>query len=220
MKTIGLITIGQSPRDDIVPEMQKLIGPEFCVLESGALDGLSREEVRGLGPAAGQDALATRLQDRTEVVVAKQAILERLQRCLDRLAPEADACIILCTGTFPRFRCARPVLEPDRILFAMVGALYTEGPLGVLIPLAAQRESAIARWSRVTPDLAIAVASPYHGSSEFVGPAEELKRVGVRLVVLDCMGTTQAIRQTVQDITGVPVLLPTALVARLVAEVV
>lgn len=220
MKTVGLITIGQSPRDDIVPEMAKLLGPEIGVLEAGALDGLSRDQVAGLAPGPGQDALVTRLRDGTEVVIAKQAILGLLQGCLDRLAPRADAFVILCTGAFPPFRCSRPVLEPDRILFATVRALFREGTLGVLIPIAAQRESATARWSQIASRLAIAVASPYQGPAALVRAAEELGRAGASLVVLDCMGNTQAIRETVRDITGVPVLLPASLVARLVAEVI
>jgi protein AroM len=40
-KKIGIITIGQSPRTDVVPEMSALFGEGVEVLECGALDGLS-----------------------------------------------------------------------------------------------------------------------------------------------------------------------------------
>jgi 3-methyladenine DNA glycosylase AlkD len=45
-KKIGMITIGQSPRVDIVPEMQEILGTDVEILEAGALDGLTLEEVK------------------------------------------------------------------------------------------------------------------------------------------------------------------------------
>jgi protein AroM len=113
MRTIGAITIGQAPRDDVVPEMEKLLGPGVRVLQAGALDGLSRADIAALAPADGQDALITRLADGSEVIVAKPAILGRLQGCLDRLAPESEACVILCAGKFPAFRSPRPCSCPS-----------------------------------------------------------------------------------------------------------
>ena len=53
MKKIGMITIGQSPRVDIVPEIKEILGEEIEVLEAGALDGLSLEQVRGFYPGKG-----------------------------------------------------------------------------------------------------------------------------------------------------------------------
>jgi protein AroM len=219
MKTVGMITIGQAPRDDVVPEMEKLLGPDVRVVQAGALDGLSRSEIAALAPAGGQFPLVTRLLDGDSVVIAKEAIISRLQACLDRLAGEATAFAILCTGKFPRFRCARPVLEPERILFAATRAVLAEGPLGVVIPLEAQRPMAAAHWSQADPGVVVAAASPYAGTAGLVGAAETLRGAGVRLVTMDCMGFTQAMKGVVADVAGVPVLLPSSLIARFVAEV-
>ncbi len=51
MRTIGAITIGQAPRDDVVPEMEKRLGPPVRVLQAGALDGLSRADITAFAPA-------------------------------------------------------------------------------------------------------------------------------------------------------------------------
>ena len=53
-KTIGMITIGQSPRVDVVPEIREILGDGIEVLEAGALDGLSLEEVKGFSPRKGR----------------------------------------------------------------------------------------------------------------------------------------------------------------------
>ncbi len=49
---IGLITIGQSPRNDVTPLIGKFLGLKVELVEKGALDDLSAEEVKRLRPKA------------------------------------------------------------------------------------------------------------------------------------------------------------------------
>jgi len=218
IKTIGAITIGQAPRDDIVPEMEKLLGPGVRVVQAGALDGLTGAEIAALAPATSQDALITRLRDGSHVVVAKPAIHARLQTCLDRLQDDVEAFVVLCTGAFAPFRSRRPVLLPDRVLAATVQAVFEGGRLGVIVPIPQQRDGAARRWASTDPDVAVGVASPYGDPGATVKAAEELRRAGVTLVVMSCAGFTPAMKTVVRDVTGAPVLLPIALIARLLAE--
>lgn len=218
MRTIGAITIGQAPRDDVVPEMEKLLGPGVRVLQAGALDGLSRADIAALAPADGQDALITRLADGSEVIVAKPAILGRLQGCLDRLAPATEACVILCAGKFPPFRSPRPVLLPDRLIAAAVDAVWEGGRLGVIVPIPHQRAAAVAGWAHVDPQVAVTVASPYQGAGDVMRAAEELRRAGVTLTVMGCLGFTSAMKAVVRDVTSAPALLPISLIARFLGE--
>jgi protein AroM len=44
-QTIGVVTIGQTPRRDIVPHLRSVLGDHIEIIEAGALDGLSEEEV-------------------------------------------------------------------------------------------------------------------------------------------------------------------------------
>ena len=218
MTTIGAITIGQAPRDDVVPEMEKLLGAGVRVLQAGALDGLSRADIAALAPADGKDALITRLTEGTEVIVSKPAILERLQACLDTLAPKADACVILCAGKFPPFRSPHPVLLPERLIAAAVDAAWEGGRLGVIVPIPHQRAGAVARWQHIDPQVAVAVASPYQGAGDVTSAAEELRRAGVTLTIMNCLGFTSATKAIVRDVTGAPALLPISLIARFLAE--
>ena len=52
---IGMITVGQSPRDDIVPAMSRILGPGIEILQKGALDG---------GGGQGEDSFPGPGQDR------------------------------------------------------------------------------------------------------------------------------------------------------------
>ncbi|NIN92809.1 hypothetical protein GTO36_07485, partial [bacterium] len=59
---VGLLTIGQSPREDVVPEMNPFFLPQIKILEKGLLDDLSPEEIRRLKPKKGETPLITRLR--------------------------------------------------------------------------------------------------------------------------------------------------------------
>ena len=48
MKKIGAITVGQSPRVDLIPEIQPILGDSVEIIQAGALDGLSKEESQSL----------------------------------------------------------------------------------------------------------------------------------------------------------------------------
>jgi protein AroM len=221
VKTVGAITIGQTPRGDIVGEMEKILGPGIRLLEAGALDGLSRAEIDALAPASGDtDALITHLRDGANVIVAKRRIVPRLQACLDRLANDVDAFVILCAGVFPPFTSGRPVLLPERCLAAMVDATFDRGRLGVLVPIAEQIDSSAKRWVRVDARVLVTVASPYDDPSRLIAACEALRRGGVSLVVMECQGFTSAMKQVVRDVTGAPALLPASVLARVVAELV
>jgi protein AroM len=218
MKTVGAITIGQTPRDDVVGEIEKVLGPGFRVVQAGALDGLARAEIDTLAPAGDDDALITRLRDGADVIVGKARILPRLQACLDRLAGAAEASVILCAGVFPPFRSTRPVVMPERCMRATVEAAFDGRRLGVIVPIPQQRASYGVRWSRVDPNVSVVVASPYGDSAPLVRAAEELRRAGVSLVVMECMGFTSGMKQIVRDVTGAPALLPASVLARFLAE--
>jgi protein AroM len=86
LKKIGVITIGQSPRIDIIPEMREILGADVEILEAGALDGLTLEEVKKFYPKGGDYILCTRMSDGREVVVAKRFIVPRVQKCIDLLS--------------------------------------------------------------------------------------------------------------------------------------
>ena len=218
MVTVGMITIGQTPRDDLMPQFQGLLGPGFRLPEAGALDGMFPAQVAELAPAAGEFPLITRLADGSETVVAKERLVPLLRQCLDGLEVEVDLSVVLCTGTFPPFSSPKPVLEPDRILFASARALFPGGMLGVLLPLAGQAEGAAARWSGVSNRLTVEVESPYQGKAGLIATGERYRAAGASMVVVDCMGFTQSRKELLREASAVPVILASSMLARFIAE--
>lgn len=222
LRKIGMITIGQSPRIDVVPEMREVLGTDVEILEAGALDGLSLEEVKRFYPKGRDYILCTRMSDGTEVVVAKRFIIPRVQKCIDLLTQRgAEIIVFICTGHFPPFSSKRLFVEAQKIVDHFILALHGENErMGLLIPLSDQIEQARRKYRRLKGEMIIRSASPYASEDEVTQTAKELKKADPHLIVMHCMGYTQAMKKRVMEITGKPTVLARTLVARTVKELI
>jgi protein AroM len=218
--TVAAVTIGQSPRPDIVDEVAPLLPPRVRLAQVGALDGLQPEEVAALRPGPGDHTLVSRLRSGEEVLVGKARILPRVQACVDAVQDTADLIVILCTGPFPPLRSRRPVVYPERLLVHLVRAVGCGAHIGVLTPAAAQIPHQLERWGAVAAAVTARAYSPYAGRDRVEDACAAFVAAGVDLVVLDCLGYTLALKETVRRLVGRPTLLARTLLARAVAELV
>lgn len=217
---IGAITIGQSPRADVAPEFLRAFGGEVDLVQCGALDGLSLEQVRKLAPEAGDYILVTRMRDGTEVKIAERHIHERMKLCVRELEKQkAEVIVLFCTGEFPDVDSSLLILKPDRILAHTIPGVIEKGRLGVVMPAADQIPVLGKKWNGLGLETAFAAASPYSGTeADFRRAAEELRAAKVDLIVLDCIGFTEKIKAIFREAAGVPVVLPRTLLGRVAAE--
>lgn len=222
---IGVVTIGQSPRDDMLPEMR----PHWhaTVREAGALDDLAAAELTALADGAAsagpdEEVLTSRLRDGGSLTFTRSAVLPLVQQRIDQLeAAGVAATLLVCTGTFPPLRHTRPLHTAESLLVPAVGALAGGRPVGVICPLPAQREPSVAKFAGTAPRIGTADADPYGaGRDAFAAAGRALVADGCELLVLDCMGYTEQHRVWVAAASGVPVVLARSVVARLFGEVV
>lgn len=221
MTVIGLVTIGQSPRTDVVPEMAAVMGPAIDVRESGALDGLSRASIEKLAPAGGEEILVTRLADGSSVFLGKEKIVGLVEERIAALERDgASMTALLCTGVFRRLRATRALIQPQPVLLGTLRGLSWPGRLGVLTPSVRHVPQTEARWRRDGFDPVVAPLSPYEEEDPAAlrRAAVAMRDGGAGLVVLDCMGFRRKTRDELSGLTGVPVLLANLLVARVIAE--
>jgi protein AroM len=73
-KRVAFVTIGQSPRNDVVPDILAETRVKFEATERGALDGLDDATIADLAPRRGEERLVSRLRDGREVLLGKPAI--------------------------------------------------------------------------------------------------------------------------------------------------
>lgn len=219
VRKVGAITIGQSPRVDVVPEMKEVLGENIEIIEGGALDGLTREEIAALAPGPEDYVLVTRLRDGSSVKIAERHIIPRMQSQIDRLVAEgAEMIALLCTGEFPGFSCPRLILKPQVILHHFTSAIATGRRLGVIVPDKDQVEQARARWAGVGEVLKVEAASPYGPREEIWRAASSLKEWQAEVIVLDCIGFNLQMKKEVRQYAGVPVILPRTVLARTLQE--
>lgn len=216
---LGLVTIGQSPRDDVVASMFGSL-PHGVAVEAGALDELDRCSIDALEPVDGEQPLVTRLRDGSEVVIAKERMLPHLERAVERLEQAGcDPICVLCTGEFPRLGSASLVVYPDQLMQHVIEALLPSGTIGVLMPHAGQQDGMVAKWKSATRSVVTAVASPYSAADQISAVIGALQP-RPDLIVLDCMGYDRAMLRDARDASDVPVLLSNGIVGSVLRELV
>ncbi|MCX7788332.1 MAG: AroM family protein [Spirochaetes bacterium] len=219
---IGALTIGQSPRTDVAGEFLEAVGQEVELLQCGALDGLSKEEIDRMAPREGDYILVTRLRDGTEVKIAERFIHDRMKACVRTLKQAgAEMLVLFCTGEFPELEGQVLLLKPDVIMEHVVPGILPKGKLGAILPSADQIPLLGKKWEKTGLQIELTAASPYSGKEEdFREAAWSLKSRGVDLIVLDCIGFTKSIKNIIRNTAQCPVILPRTLLGRIVGELI
>lgn len=222
VSTIGLLTIGESPRPDgLARDVATVVGGR--VLERGGLDGLSRGEIDAMRPGDGDYRLVTLLQDGTPVEIAKRHLLPHLQAQIDALEADGAAItLLMCTGEFPAFRHDKPLLAPQAALYALVRALAEGGRVASLTPLASQVEQARRKWATLgVADAFVTDADPYRGTAHDVvaAGATRARDAGASVLFMDCFGYDLGMRGAAHETFGGTVVLARSMAARLAAEI-
>ena len=216
---IGMVTIGQAPRVDVVPDMADILGPGVEIVERGALDGLDDDHIARLAPAGDDEVLVTRLTDGRSVFLAKRHVTPLVQQRIETLESDGVAMtVLLCTGEFHGLRPTRPLIEPDKVLLGVLRGVAFPGRLGVLTPSERQVSQTERRWTSHGFAAVVVGASPYHDTASILAAADALRAAGAGLVLLDCIGFRREARDDLRRRLGVPVLVANLLVARVVAE--
>ncbi|MBF7097461.1 AroM family protein [Alkalibacter mobilis] len=217
---LGAITIGQSPRTDVVQEMLPFLGKDVEVIQAGALDGLEYQEILKFKPEEGDYVLVSTLRDGRSVKFAEKHILPRLQLCIDKLEDEgAQIILFICTGTFPDvFHSKKPVLYPQKIMHSSVPNLTSASKIGIVIPDKEQIAQTVLKWKEAGMDAVVVPFSPYTGEDEMEPIANVLKDADIDLIVMDCIGYTLSMKRQLTRLTEKSVVLARTFVARVLGE--
>ncbi|WP_180954328.1 AroM family protein [Bacillus sp. M6-12] len=223
MEKLGMITIGQAPRTDVAPIIEKFVDGRAELVQAGVLDGMTKEYIeQKLFPEADDYVLTSRLVTGDSVVMSREKIKPILQEKINQLEQQGiKNILLLCTGVFPGLTTTTSYLiEPDHIIPPTVKALVADRRFGVIVPLDEQKDLLHPKYSPFGLDPKFAVASPYKNDmASYKTAANELKDK-VDIILLDCMGYTEESRDLVVKATGLPVILSNAIMAKLVSEMI
>ena len=196
---IGAITIGQAPRTDITRDILPLLPDYMTLTEYGALDDMTYEEVMSqFAPSEDDEVLVSRMRDGRQAKFTERFIRPLVQKKIDQAEAEGVSAIILfCTGVFPEFRHKVLFIEPQPLFHAIAAKMAGNQKIGILVPEPDQVEQAF--------DKVVEAASFFKGKN-------------LAFICTDCMGFTMEMKHQIQEVTGLPVLLPRTLVVRILCE--
>lgn len=218
MKKIGMLTIGQTPRDDLIPGLMEILGPGFEIVEAGALDDHTMDDVERIDLNPEHYILVSRMRDGTEIKITKKYVVPQLQEQLDRLEGQGvRLTVVMCTGKFPQFRSKGIVLTPSEVLKGVLSSAVKEGKLAVVYPTAEQMVNAQRDFGGDKVEVYADTVSPYE-EDDVKGLLDRLVEEEPDLVFLNCFGFPYSIKQQVQEATGKPTIHSSAMIARVVKE--
>jgi len=219
--TLGVVTIGQGPREDIRGLFAAEAPRGTRVILRGCLDGLSEAELAACTPVDDDDTLYTRLKGQRDTKISKQAVVARASATLAALRCDGAAVIVFsCTGEFPRFAGDGGVIFPSRVLNALAAAVLPVGRLGLLIPLPEQTSKLTAKWARPGLEVASEPLLPSAPKHEIAAAAERLAARQPDIVAMDCMGYGRSAKTIVKEVCRVPTLLAITAAGRVVRELI
>ncbi len=220
MKQIGMLTIGQSPRDDLIPGLMEILGEEFEIIQAGALDDLTYEEIQEIDLDPEHYILVSRMRDGREIKITKKYVVPRMQRQLDKIeAQGVKLTVVMCTGKFPAFKTKGLVVTPSEVLKGVVEGSLKSGKLAVVYPTEEQIAYVEQDFGREGVELYADSVSPYE-PEDVEGLLKRLKAEKPDLVFLNCFGFPSELKQQIIQTTGKPTIHSSALIARVLKELV
>jgi len=205
---IGALTIGQSPREDLTVDIRCLMAEKGELVEAGALDNLSFSQILELYPAKSENMLITRLSNGQEVRLSENRLVPLLQEKINLLDEAGcDATLLLCTGNFHGVQSKALLVKMDAVLLGTVRAVAENHRLGIICPQEAQLGWMRKRWEQINQQVFLAVLDPLASGEECIRVAGEMRKEKVELVVMDCMGYSPGLQQSVRKASCLPVVL-------------
>ena len=218
---IGAITIGKAPRVDVTADILRIFDDSLELVQAGGLDGLTREEIAEFAPGKDDYVLVSRLQDGSSVTFAERYILTRLQDAITKMEEEGCSLIMMfCTGSFPETLSTKkiPMIYPCELLNRLVPLMTKKSSIICMTPSPLQTGQCENKWRNYVKEVKAIAASPYGEWEALEQAAEEVKNMDADLIVLDCIGYTQKMKEMFAEKTGKKVVMPRTLLARVVSE--
>jgi protein AroM len=203
-KRIGALTIGQSPRPDLVAPLEHLM--QDCeIVQAGALDDLTLDDLPD--PSNAAYPLATQMRDGHTVMVDTNFIASKLQGALNRLETSGVvATLLLCAGTFDDLRGKQPLFVPFKICCEVLHALQMTS-IGLITPIMEQEAPLRARWQKNKMQPTVWTANLGEQDQTFHRRiTQRIQKNRLDCIVLDYVGQPQEQVEQLQKSVVIPVI--------------
>lgn len=212
---LAFVSIGQTPRTDVIADIVSNLRINADVIEIGVLDGLSDAEIDVLRPRGDEPIIVTQLRDGSVIKLSKTRMSDRLNDIVSRFSrTDYDLIVILSTGLIRDFESQSMTVNAQRAMEAGIAALASHGArLGIIQPVVEQ-----------VVDAKVVGLSGYHIERSHAAPrdGQALRQAvaqlaGCEILVLNSIGYNEGDKALVAELSGRPVVLARRLVASAVS---
>src|SRR5699024_4124380 len=205
-----VVTIGESPRVDLIPYVQHLFPVNVKVEERGLLDDFTEIDFECIKPEKGHTILVSKLKNGESVEMSKEKITPHLQKIVDELnQQEIDLIILACTGSFELFSSKILVIYPDYLISKVINGLIRKEPkLNIIVPKQNQIESNQRKWNSEGIITYSEFCSPYNYSEQkLVEAVRKLNNNEGEIILLDCIGYTKQMKKVAKNVSNKKIVL-------------
>lgn len=217
IKKVGLISMGQFSRAKIEENIVAILEPAFDIVGIGILDGLTFDYIyEHFWPKADESFIVSTMEQGHVVKLAAAHAVKLINEKIEYLEHSGIGCnLLLCTGCFQGLEHKRLLIEPQKVIRAALQALSVR-KVGIIVPEQEQIDDSFAQYEAFSP--IVVAASPY-GDVKDIEKASAGFPADREIILLDCMGFTGKMKNTVEEITGKHVMLPRTLAASLLLNI-
>jgi len=208
---VGLISMGQVLRNDLTEDIEDILEPDFELVCVGILDDYSYEQIRDkFWPKDDESYIVSSIADGKTVMIshskAQKLINEKLEN-FERF--DIRVKMLMCTGEFDDFNYSGILVQPSKIIMAILNSLDVQR-IGIIVPEEDQIMDSYQQYSNFKPQ--IFAASPYESTDNIIATSYKFDD-DVQIILLDCMGYTNRMKNLVKKATGKNVILPRTLIS-------
>jgi len=204
-RRIGALTIGQSPRPDLVSPLINQLPDTYQIIQAGALDGLEKASLPPIQD--GTYPLTTCMRDGSFVMIEEAFLAAKLQQALDKLEGQGVAAtILLCAGTFAELEGSRPLFKPFSIgRDVLNGRGFNK--IGLIAPIKEQEAPIRQRWLAAGFQPTVWTADLTRQNKLFVQQLnEQIETNHLECIVLDYVGHPESLVMQLRKTAVVPLL--------------
>ncbi len=216
--SIVCITIGQSPRPDIMSDLYALT-PGIKLNEVGALDDLNASALQKITPIAGEVFYVTKLKNGKEVKGSKKEIQKHIKEKIESLeCQKVKAIFLLCTGEFERLSSNLPFFQSSEIIKHIIANYYFDKKIAIITPDFDQKEFMSRRWMKLGIKYSVFSCYPYYETKQSIHLANYLFQSNFDVILLDCIGFPLSMKSHFEDLSQKEVILPREIVAKTIVK--
>ena len=208
---IAILSIGETPRSDIIEVLFGNLDTTVQIDEFGLLDGLSEEAIKDLAPTPDDVPLSAFRHGRPHVGIGTRASTRAMARkALDADQGGYDLIILMSTGIYLPPRLRTPALDTQQLVDIWVECHVQAGhQVGVIYLIESQHDTVESHYRGVMRNLqAVELASTNSQLKPVVNSI-----AGFNVIVLNSVSYTGNLARRIERLSGKPVVTATQILA-------